>query len=110
MLKEKIMRIVIRHDVYEISKRIKDIDRFYFIVYDTSKSCYEIHNSSQLDSTYCLSVPYKDLDERTLKYVRETSSANIEKILEKIEKENKLFENAEKRSVLKELNQSIENL
>ncbi len=104
------MRFVIRHDVYEIAKRIKDIDRYYFIVYDTSKSCYEIHNSSQIDSTYCLSVPYQNLDDRTLKYVRETSSANIEKILEKIEKENKLIENAQTRSVLSELNQSIENL
>ena len=104
------MRFILRHDVYEISKRIKDIDRYYFIVYDTSKSCYEIHNSSQVDSTYCLSVPFKDLDERTLKYVRETSSANIEKILEKIEKENKLVENAETRRVLNNLNQSIENL
>ncbi|MBR1987946.1 MAG: hypothetical protein IKA36_02785 [Clostridia bacterium] len=104
------MRFEIRHDVYEISKRIKDIDRYYFIVYDTSKSCFEIHNSSQTDSTYCLTLPYKQLDERVLQYVRETSSANIERILEKIEKENKLIENEEKRKVLNQLNQSIEEI
>lgn len=104
------MRFKIRHDVYEISKRIKDIDRYYFIVYDTSKSCFEIHNSSQVDSTYCLTLPYKFLDERTLNYVRETSSANIEKILQKIENDNKLTESAQVRSVLSQFNQSIENL
>ena len=103
------MRFIINHDVYEISKRIKDIDRFYFIVYDTSKSCYEIHNSSQLGSSYCVTIPYKELDERALKYVRETSSANIELILEKIENENKLVKNAQVSGVLNQLNQSIEN-
>ena len=104
------MRFIIEHDVYEISKRIKDIDRFYFIVYDTSKSCFEIHNSSQVDSTYCLTLPFKELDERALQYTRETSSANIEIILEKIENENKLVKNAQVRGVLNQLNQSIENL
>lgn len=104
------MRFIVSHDVYEISKRIKDIDRYYYIVYDTSKTCYEIHNSSQIDSTYCLTIPYNQLDDRTLQYVRETSSANIEIILEKIEKENKLRENAQVRSVLSQFNESIENL
>ena len=104
------MHFKIRHDVYEISKRIKDIDRYYFIVYDTSKSCFEIHNSYQIDSTYCLTLPFEFLDERTLQYVRETSSANIEKILQKIEDENKLAENAQIRSVLSQFNQSIEDI
>lgn len=104
------MKIKILHDVYEISKRIKDIDRFYFIVYDTVKQSFEIHNSMQIDTTYCLTLPFKMLDERTLKYVRETASANIEKILEKIENDNKLVENAEKRRILSQFNESIENL
>lgn len=103
------MKIKINHDVYEISKRILDIDRYYYIVYNTLTGNFEIHNSSQLDCSYCLTLPFDTLDERTLKYVRETASANIEKILEKIENDNKLRENAERRRVLSQFNESIEN-
>jgi hypothetical protein len=48
------VKIKISGDVYDISKRIKNIDRDYYVVYDTSKQKFEIHNSSQIDSSYCL--------------------------------------------------------
>lgn len=101
------MKIVIKNDVYNISKRIKDIDNGYFIVYNTSKNAYEVHCSNQLDTSYCLTVPYKNLDMRTLDYVYQTKSENIDKILDKIESENKIKENAEKNSVLSNLNEAL---
>ncbi len=102
------MKIQIKHDVYDIAKRIRYIDRDYYIVYDTLKRVYEIHNSSQLGSSYCLTSPYDTLDDRVLKYVRETSSANIENILEKIDIKNRIRENAEKSRVLSQFNDVIE--
>ena len=92
------MKIQINFDVYNISKRIKDIDRDYYVVYDTSKQKFEVHNSKQIGSTYCLTLPYCELDERSLSYVLKTQSSNIEEILEKIENDNKILESTNKLS------------
>ena len=47
------MKIKLIYDVYNISKRIKEIDKDYYIVYDTSKNKFEVHNSSQIGGSYC---------------------------------------------------------
>lgn len=101
------MKIVINSDVYNISKRIKDIENDYYIVFNTSKNSYEVHCSNQLDTSYCLTVPFKNLDTRTLDYVYQTKSENIDKILNQIESENKIKENAEKQGVLNDLNEAL---
>jgi len=101
------MKIKIENDVYAIAKRIKEIDKDYYIVYDTSRQIFEIHNSAQIGGSYCLTLPFNTLDERTLNYVLETSSRNIEKILENIENENKLLENKEKREVLNQAKETL---
>ena len=103
------MRFEIRHDVYEISKRIKNIDKDYYVVYDTSKGKFEVHNTSQIDNTFCLTLPYEFLDERTLKYVVETRSENIDKILNQIEQDNEIRENEDKRKVLSDFNNLMED-
>ena len=88
------MKIKILCDVFNISKRIKDIDKNYYVVYNTSKQKFEIHNSKQYGTSYCLTIPFNKLDERTLKYVRRTQSANIDEILDQIENDNKKIESA----------------
>ncbi len=101
------MNVIINSDVYNIAKRIKDIDRDYFIVYNTSKNVYEVHNSSQIGSTYCVCIPYNTLDVRTLEFVYMTQSKFISDIIAKIDSENKLRENAEKSRVFLTLNETI---
>lgn len=101
------MRLKINSDVYGISKRIKYIDKNYYIVYNTSTGNFEVHNSAQIGTSYCLTLPFSALDERTLNYVHQTKSANIDNILANIENANKLRENAEKRSVLSQFNDAI---
>ena len=61
------MKNLIRFDVFDIVKRIKYIDRNYYIIINTSSNKFEIHNSAQRGSSYCLTLPYDKLDERTLK-------------------------------------------
>lgn len=90
------MKIKISHDVYNISNRIKDIDRDYYVVYDTDRRRFEVHNSCQLGSTYCLSLPYDSLDYRTLIYVLKTRIDNIEELINSIDMENKLLDNQSK--------------
>lgn len=96
------MHLKLTHDVYEISKRIKNLDRGYYIVYNTSTCKFEVHNFNQLHTSYCLTLPYANLDERTLNYVAKTRSVNIEKILEEIENNNKIQESTQKRESLSE--------
>ena len=104
------MNIKIEYDVYNISKRIKDIDRNYYIVFNTSKQKFEVHLSSQIGSSYCLTLPFKSLDERVLKHVLKTQSVNIDEILENIENENNRRESANKTSAFSNVVENFENL
>ena len=101
------MKVRIMHDVYKISKRIKQIDKNYFIVYNTSKHLYEIHNSAQHGSSYCLTLPYSSLDERALKLTRLTRVENIKRLTHEIELKNQITENAQKSSVLLQFDELV---
>lgn len=102
------MKIKIFQDVYNIAKRLKNIDRDYYVVYNTSKQKFEIHNSNQVGLSYCLTLPFNQLDERTLKFVLKTQSANIEEILEQIENDNKHLESTEKSSAFSNMFETLE--
>lgn len=102
------MKIKVLFDVYNISKRIKNIEKGYYVVYDTLKQKFEVHSSSQMGSSYCLTLPYDKLDERTLKYVRSTMSTNIDEILNKIENDNQILESANKTSAFSSFAENLE--
>ena len=104
------MNIKINYDVYDISRRIKKIDRNYFIVFNTSKQKFEVHLSKQIGGSYCLTLPYKNLDERALKHVLKSQTINIDDILEKIENDNKILESANKTSAFSNIVENFENL
>ena len=95
-------------DVYNISKRIKKIDRDYYVVLNTSTEKFEIHNSNQIGSTYCLTLPFSELDERTINYIHKTKSINIESILNSIETENNIKKSASISSTLSDVYENLE--
>ena len=101
------MDLKLTHDVYNISKRIKLIEKDYYIVYNTSKQKFEVHNSSQMGGTYCLTLPYSELDERALNYVAKTKSENIERILADLENHNQINKNAKQRETLSKINELV---
>lgn len=86
------MKIKIDNDVFEITKRIKEIDEGYYIVFDTKKERYELHNKNQ-PYTYCLTYPYADLDSRLIDMLLYTNINNIDNILYDIDKNNNNIEN-----------------
>ena len=63
---------LIERDVFQISRRICEIDPDYFIVFNCRSGKYEVHNTGNIGGTYCFTVPYDELDARTLNYCRET--------------------------------------
>lgn len=90
----------IEDDVYYICDRLKEIDESYFVLYNLSKKCYEVHSSNQKNS-YCFEVPYSVLDERTLVFARRTASSRRDKLIEEIEKNN---EEVYKRQIKEQVN------
>ena len=86
------MKIKIDNDVFEITQRIKEIDDGYYIVFDTKKSRYELHNINQ-PYTYCLTYPYGNLDSRLLDMILYTNINNIDNILNDIDNNNVKIEN-----------------
>lgn len=81
------MRIKIDSDVFNISNRLKEIDSGYFVMYNLSSKKFEIHNNNQ-KNTYCLTIPYGQLDTRTIDFVNKTSIRNYDKIIKNLDKNN----------------------
>lgn len=86
------MKIQIVEDLFSISDRLKEIDDGYYVIYNTTKCRYEVHNS-QTPKRFCFVVPYKSLDSRTLEIALSTSTNNSKKIFEQIERNNHNLEN-----------------
>ncbi len=84
--------IHIANDVCDIANRIRDIDSGYFIVWNKLRQKFEVHNVDTYPMTYELTVPYGELDSRTLDLCFETRRANTEKILKEMEEQNKKVE------------------
>lgn len=80
------------------------------MVFDTDKLVFEVHNSKQIGSSYCLTLPYSELDERTLRHVLKTQSVNIDEIVEKLENENKLRESTINSSTFSQALETFENM
>lgn len=89
--KELKMRIKIESDVFDICNRIKQIDEGYFVMYNLSSKKFEIHNKN-VKNTYCLTIPYKNLDVRVIDLIHKTSIKNYDSIVKVLETENDKIE------------------
>jgi hypothetical protein len=64
----------ISHDLYDIAGRIREIEPGYFIMRNHRTGKFEVHSTDNKGkTTYCFTVPYDELDARTLAHCRETS-------------------------------------
>ena len=74
------MKIKIESDVFDIAKRLKQINESYYILFDTSKQKFELHSKEQQNS-YCFSYRFLDM-------VYTTNIRYIDNIIEDIDKNN----------------------
>ena len=79
---------IITHDLFDIAKRLKGIDRRYKLFFNRKKNRYEIYANGAMQ----MALPFERLDARTLSYARKTRLENLEKIIAEIEKENARIE------------------
>ena len=73
---------VILNDPCFIAQRIKYIN----------KQKYEVHCLGQIGGTFCFTLPYDTLDERTLFYTLKTQSQNASEIIKELDKQNMLLQ------------------
>ena len=85
------MKIKINCDVFNIVERLRQIDDGYFVIFNTNSKKFEIHNSNTKNS-YCLTIPYGQLDVRTLRLVESTHVKNYNKIIKTIDEDNERIE------------------
>ena len=79
---------MITNDVFDIAKRIKEIDDDYFVVYDKKLCRFEVHNKRQKPDTLSLVLPYDRLDCRAIDKVLSTRTQHIVKLLDELDKQN----------------------
>lgn len=85
-------REVIETSTFNIPERLKAIDEKYFLVRNHKTNEFEVHHSGQADDTFCLSIPYDELDFRTIQRVRETQIQYIDNIVKEMERKNEKLE------------------
>ena len=96
------MLIEIENDVYFIVDRLREIDEDYQIFFNTKRKVFEVHHKGQIGDSYCLTVPYKTLDKRTLDLVNKTKRENCEKLLLEMERENRKLEDKRFNELIKQ--------
>ncbi len=79
----------IKDDLFSIAKRLKTIDKDYFVVYSYRYRRYEVHNRGNKGNTFCFSAP--KLDERVIQKARKTRRERLNELLKETEAENELY-------------------
>jgi len=98
------MKVLIKNDVFDICSRIKKFDSSYRVVYDTKLNKYQIYSTilngeieligcTQL--TYICSLPYHQLDKRSIDYLYNTTINNIDDFIKQLDSDNKKLEHQE---------------
>ena len=90
----------IQSDVYFICQRLREIDDSYFVMYNLDRQAYEVHSNAQGRDSFCFTVPFEQLDGRTIEFALKTSAHRRDEIINEIEKNNQLvYERELKRQV-----------
>jgi hypothetical protein len=79
---------IISSDLFDVVKRIKQIDKKYFVVFNHKRNKFEVHYQRS-KNTYELTIPFDELDARAVYFVLKTRMQNQKKLLAEIEESNK---------------------
>lgn len=100
---------VIENDLFDISNRIKNIDRDYVIYRNMLNKKFELHNTRYSPSLQ-LVLPFDELDMRTIDYTVNTRVENIKKVAEEMEKENRRLEKENYTKMQNDILERVENV
>lgn len=97
----------IESDCLDIIRRIKEIDKGYYVVYNSDKRVFELHNREQGRNSYCLTFPYDALDERCYLHVLKTRVRNSDALFQEMEEENKRNQQRQIKEVLNDFEEKL---
>lgn len=97
-------RLPVLSNVYDIPVRLKEVNRDFFVMFNTRQQKFEIHCASQPFDTYACTLPYDELDARALQYVREFSRERTEHLAEEIDLYNEELDRKEKAALIDKAN------
>ncbi|MBQ7798647.1 MAG: hypothetical protein IJ371_05955 [Clostridia bacterium] len=95
------MKVLVKSDVFNICNRIKKFDTSYYIAFNNISNKYEVYSTRLTQSvevisgvvlSYVCTLPYTELDARTIKYLYDTSIDNLDDIISHIDKSNQELE------------------
>jgi len=78
----------IKSDLYGIVKQVKQIDPDYFFLRRKRDGKIELHHKGQPYATFCLMIPFEELDDRTLKHLWDTRAEKSREIIEAMNAHN----------------------
>ena len=85
-------REIIENSTHNIPGRLKQIDSGYFVVRNHATNQFEVHHKGQPHNTFCLNIPFDELDDRTMQRVRETSIQYMDNIIKELDRKNAKLE------------------
>ena len=101
------MLIKINSDTLFITDRLKEIDENYYVVFNTIKNKYELHNSAQIGCTYCLTNINQGLDERLIDLARKTKRENLKTLIDEIDKHNEKLNKQQTNKILQQIGENL---
>ncbi len=96
----------IESDCLDIVKRLKSIDKDYFVVYNLQKQAFELHSHAQR-ITYCLTFPYETLDERAIVLTLKTRVQNSDALFAEMEADNERLRQAKIAQVFNDFKEKL---
>lgn len=93
-------KILIKKDLFNISQRLKSIDKNYYILFNKLTKKFEVHYGQK--SSLQLVLPFKNLDKRTIDLVLKTKVENKKKLLLEMEENNAKLERESNQQILDE--------
>lgn len=100
-------RIPVLINIYDIPVRLKEVNRDFFVMFNTRIQKYEVHCASQPYDTLACVLPFDELDARALQYVREFSRERTEHLAEEIERYNEELDRKAQAAMIDKANYKV---
>lgn len=103
-------KILIENDVFCVVRQLKSIDKDYTVYYDKIKNRFEVHNRKNGANSLAVVSPFKSLDSRLVKMVRQTRVEYMDKLIADMEANNLKLEMDTDSRILDEAKYKSKNL
>ncbi len=93
---------IVKNDLFDISRRLREIDESYYVIYSYRNKRYEVHSNLQKGSSLAVVLPFDRLDCRSIIHVLKTRRENLSNLLLEIDRCNAEAEREALRKTVKD--------